>query len=170
MSDDTAVPSCDATALPGAHLVRATLRQAVAHAARHGVTLDDDGRAPRPPHAAVPAVGARRVVRRTVAEGDTAAAVGHPDADVDVLSTPTIALWFELTASELLPAPGGDVRHLGVGVLVHHHDLARVGDEVVVAATVDAVDGRTVRFACDAWCDDRLVATGDHQRVVVPLD
>lgn len=152
--------------LPGGHFVAATLAAARAHADALGVPAPDELRDPRPPHALVPSVGTVREVVRTVAEQDTAAAVGHPDEGVEVLSTPTIALWFELTASELMPPPG-EVSHVGVGVVVHHLGAAAVGDDVTVRTSVERVDGRAVVFACLALLDGRPIATGDHQRVII---
>ena len=160
---------CGDAPVGAGHIVRATLEAARDHARAHGIDLDGPAREPRPAHEQAPAVGTRTVVTNVVADEHTAAAIGHPDEGVDVLSTPTIALWFELTASALMPAPGGDVRHVGVGILVHHLDTAAVGEEVEVSAEVRSVDGRAVRFACHATCGGRLLATGDHQRVVLDV-
>lgn len=152
------------------HLVRATLAGAVEHARAHGVDLDAQTPSPaRDPHPAATPIGTVRRLVRTVGPQDTAAAIGHPDSDVDVLSSPTIALWFELAASDLMPPPGVGLRHVGVGIVVHHLDAARVGDEVEVTAEVTSVDGRAVRFACDAVLGGSLIATGDHHRVILDV-
>ena len=169
MADVDGTSACEDTPIAGGHVVRATLEMARDHAAAHGVDLDGPPRDPRPPHDEAPPVGSRTVVTRTVGPEHTAAAIGHPDEGVDVLSTPTIALWFELVASGLMPPPGGEVRHVGVGILVHHLDTADVGQDVELSAEVRSVDGRSVRFACHATCDGRLLATGDHQRVVLDV-
>lgn len=165
----SAAPECAAAPIRAGHIVRATLEAAATHAAAHGVDLAGPAREPRAPHEAVPAVGTRTVEVRRVTERDTAAAIGHPDEGVEVLSTPTVALWFELVSSALMPEPGGGLRHVGVGILVHHLDTADVGDDVAVTAEVASVDGRAVRFACHATCGGRLVAAGDHQRVVLDV-
>jgi len=146
-------------------LVARTVAAARDHAATLGADQPDG--ALRAPHPAAPAVGTRAVVAWPVTDADTAAAVGHPDPTVDVLSSPTLGLWFELSSGPVMPDPAGPHRHVGVGLVVHHLDLAHVGDEVEVAIEVVAVAGRSVVMACDAWCDGRLVATGVHHRVVL---
>lgn len=167
MADVNGTTACAHAPIRGGHVVRTTLEMAGDHAAAHGVDLDGPVREPRPPHELAPAVGSRTVVVRTVGPEHTAAAIGHPDEGVDVLSTPTIALWFELAATTLMPEPGGPVRHVGVGIIVHHLDTADVGQDVELSAEVRSVDGRSVRLACHATCDGRLLATGDHQRIVL---
>lgn len=97
---------------------------------------------------------------------DTASAMGHPDPTVAVLGSPRIALWFELVSSDML-ASTATTTHVGVGILVHHHASAAVGEDVVVRATVTSASGRRITFTCDAVVGDRLVATGIHHRVVL---
>jgi predicted thioesterase len=102
-----------------------------------------------------------------VTEADTAAAMGHPDPGVTVLGSPRIGLWFELATSPLMPEPGGDVRHVGVGLVVHHLGRADVGEEVVVEARVMDASGRAVVFALEATCHGRCVARGVHHRRIL---
>ena len=115
-----------------------------------------------------PEVGAVSSLSFLVAPEDTAAAQGHPDPDVKVLASPTLAGWFEITASAAMPRPPPGVRHLGVGILVHHLDAAHPGEEVVVRTSVTAVEGRRVLIDCEATVDGRLVAFGTHHRVLRP--
>jgi predicted thioesterase len=115
---------------------------------------------------ALPAVGSSVTVPLRVSEQDTAAAMGHPDQSVAVLGSPRLALWFELVASRLLPAPTARLTHVGAGILVHHLAPAAVGEEVAVRATVDAAVGRHVTFTCVAAVESRVVAIGAHQRVL----
>lgn len=156
--------------------VRGTLDVAEAHARRHGVSPpgapDDDGPGTdgsggRLPDPTAPDVGATAVTRFEVGADDTAAAMGHPDPDMDVLGSPRLALWFELASSPVMPDRDQGVRHVGVGILVHHLGMAHVGDVVEVRVEVVAVDGRTVHLICDAWQGGVLVASGNHQRVVL---
>jgi len=107
-------------------LVARTVAAARDHAATLGADRTDD--ASRAPHLAAPAVGTRAVVAWPVTEADTAAAVGHPDPTVQVLSSPTLGLWFELSSGPVMPDPAGPHRHVGVGLVVHHLDLAHVGE------------------------------------------
>ena len=70
------------------------------------------------PHPAWPAVGASVVRDLEVGPEDTAAAMGHPDAAVQVLGSPRLALWFELVTCDLLPPPAAGLTHVGAGILV----------------------------------------------------
>lgn len=118
-------------------------------------------------HPRAPAPGAVASTERVVAIEDTAAAMGHPDASMTVLGSPQIALWFEVSTSDLMPDPDRDLSHVGVGILVHHVARAVVGETVKLTATVAAVAGRTVVFTCEARVGERLVALGVHQRVIL---
>lgn len=124
-------------------------------------------RTPSPPHPAAPAVGATSVTHFPVTEADTAAAMGHPDPGVTVLGSPRIGLWFELATSPLMPDPGGAVRHVGVGLVVHHLGLAETGEEVVVEARVMHTAGRAVVFVLEATVEGRCVARGVHHRRIL---
>ncbi len=86
---------------------------------------------------------------------------------MSVLGSPRIGLWFELATSELMPDPEGGVRHVGVGILVHHLGRAVEGETVTVDVQVDQVDGRSCVFACSARVGGRLVALGTHHRVLL---
>ncbi|HEY3239760.1 MAG TPA: hotdog domain-containing protein [Acidimicrobiia bacterium] len=115
-----------------------------------------------------PEVGAVSSLSFLVAPEDTAAGQGHPDPEVKVLASPQLAAWFEITASAAMPTPPPGVRHLGVGILVHHLGAAHPGEEVVVRTRVTAVEGRRVLIDCEATVGERLVAFGTHHRVLRP--
>ena len=119
------------------------------------------------PHPAAPPVGAAAVTVFPVTEDDTAAAMGHPDPSMTVLGSPRIGLWFELATSPLMPPPGGGVRHVGVGLMVHHLSAAEVGEEVAVEARVMDVSGRAVLFTLEATAGGRCVARGVHHRRIL---
>jgi predicted thioesterase len=119
------------------------------------------------PHPAMPEVGATTERSLRVSEQDTATAMGHPDSAVSLLGSPRISLWFELVGSDLLPTPTPELTHVGSGILVHHLGPADVGEDVLVRATVEAVTGRRVVFACTATVGSRCVAVGVHQRVLL---
>lgn len=118
-------------------------------------------------HPALPAPGTTVARDLRVTAQDTAAAMGHPDPSVDMLGSPRISLWFELVASDLLPAPTATLTHVGSGVLVHHLAPAQVGEDVTVEATAEETTGRRVVFVCTATAGSRCVAIGVHQRVVL---
>lgn len=166
-ADDLLGP-CEDWPIEAAFRVRASLDVAEDHARRHGVAPPQAAAgAARSPHPSAPSVGTVATTTFTVAADDTAAAMGHPDAGMDVLGSPRLALWFELGSSPVMPDPDWGVRHVGVAILVHHLGMARVGDTVDVRVEVVAVDGRTVHLVCDARCDGDLVGSGSHQRVLV---
>jgi predicted thioesterase len=120
-----------------------------------------------PPHPAAPSVGAAAVTTFRVTEADTAAAMGHPDPTMNVLGSPRIGLWFELATSPLMPDPGATVRHVGVGLVVHHLAVAEVGEEVAVEAKVVDASGRAVMFTLEATAGNRCVARGVHHRRIL---
>ncbi len=120
-----------------------------------------------PPHPAAPAIGATAVTTFRVAEGDTAAAMGHPDPSMNMLGSPRIGLWFELATSPLMPAPGGAARHVGVGLVIHHLGAAGIGDDVAIEARVMDTSGRAVVFTLEATTGGRCVARGVHHRRIL---
>lgn len=157
-----------------AHIVADNLRFAV----RHAATLTGDplladaaaalgGSGEKPPHPALPALGAGTTRELVVADTDTAAALGHPDAEVAVLASPRLGLWFELVSCDLLPDSADGPTSVGVGILVHHLDRSDVGETVTVEATVAHAAGRHVVFDCVARSGGRVVGAGTHHRVLL---
>jgi predicted thioesterase len=121
----------------------------------------------REPHPAWPALGDSVARELEVGPDDTAAAMGHPDDDVQVLGSPRLALWFELVTCELLPAPTAGLSHVGAGILVHHLGAAALGETVTVECTVASASGKRAVFTCRASVGDRLVALGTHHRALL---
>jgi fluoroacetyl-CoA thioesterase len=56
---------------------------------------------------------------------------------------------------------------VGVEVTVQHHAPAKVGEQVTFVATLEAVEGRTVRCHYTAHVGSRLVATGTQTQKVL---
>jgi predicted thioesterase len=150
-------------------IVRHTLAEAARSIEQRsgGIPTGASERTPRPVPW-TPGVGAASSLSFLVAPEDTAAAQGHPDPEVKVLASPQLAAWFEITASAAMPTPPPGVRHLGVGILVHHLGAAHPGEEVVVRTIITAVEGRRVLIDCEATVGERLVAFGTHHRVLRP--
>lgn len=98
---------------------------------------------------------------------DTASQMGHPDPSMSILGSPRLALWFEIAASRLLPGPNSELTHVGVGILVHHLGSAKIGDEVVIRARIEEIEGRRVAFSLEATTQGRQIALGVHERIVV---
>lgn len=149
-------------------IVRRTLAEAARSAAARSARGPSAPERPAPsePSPWAPAVGTVSSLSFVVGEEDTAGARGHPDPEVKVLASPQLAAWFEITSSAAMPVPPPGVRHLGVGILVHHLTGAVPGEEVVVRATVTAVEGRQVLLDCEATVGQRLIAFGTHHRVL----
>ena len=151
-----------------AEIVRHTLAEAARSFEARSAGDQAGAEPPSPVDASpwAPQVGTVSSLSFVVAGADTAGARGHPDPDVNVLASPQLAAWFEITASAAMPVPPPGVRHLGVGILVHHLGAAVPGEEVVVRTTVTAVEGRRVLLDCEATVGQRLVAFGTHHRVL----
>ncbi len=112
-------------------------------------------------------IGMATEVTFTITMEDTAAAMGHPDPDMAVVGSPRLALWFEIVSSRLLEPPSQERTHVGVGILVHHLGRAVVGEQVVVRAVLEEIDGRRAVFSLEALASGRLIATGVHERIVL---
>ena len=86
------------------------------------------------------------VLERTVAEADTAAAVGS--GSLPVLGTPVLLAWCEAaTCAALEPALDAGETSVGTRVELEHRAPTPVGGSVEVHASQAYVDGRLVRFS-----------------------
>jgi predicted thioesterase len=114
------------------------------------------------------AVGASATQDHTVAEHDTALALGS--GDLDVLATPRLLAWCEAaTCAVLAPGLTEDRTSVGTRVRLEHVAASPVGATLRVQATASYVDGRLVTFdvaAHDAG-SEQLLAHGEVTRVVV---
>jgi fluoroacetyl-CoA thioesterase len=116
-------------------------------------------------------VGRQASIVHTVADDDTAIAVGS--GDVPVLATPRLLALFEAATVAALAEGGLDPARTSVGTrLTMEHLLASpVGEALTVTARLDHVDGRLLRFGCVATDDvDRVVGRAEVTRVVVDRD
>ncbi|MGI9085540.1 MAG: thioesterase family protein [Aeromicrobium sp.] len=106
-----------------------------------------------------------RAVTHTVADEDTALALGS--GDLDVLATPRLLAWMEEATCAALDLDVASTS-LGTRVEIEHLAASSVGAEVTATATVMHRDGRLVRFQVVAHDDDGTVlATGEVRRIVV---
>ncbi len=96
----------------------------------------------------------------------TAAHIGS--GTVQVLSTPSMILFMERTAQQLLAEqlPEGETS-VGTLVNVRHLAAAPLGAEIRVRAEIEERDGRRVRFSVEAWYGDRQLGVGQHERFIV---
>jgi fluoroacetyl-CoA thioesterase len=110
--------------------------------------------------------GLRAGFDHTVTEADTAAALGS--GLVPALSTPTVlALVERATVGALDGALEAGATTVGARVELDHLLPTPVGATVRVAATLERVEGRRLRFAVEVREGDRLAASGHVTRVIV---
>jgi fluoroacetyl-CoA thioesterase len=107
--------------------------------------------------------------RRVVTEDLTAIRLGS--GDVPVFGTPALLALIEEAAVAALHGalPDGSTS-VGVHVELDHLAPSRVGAEVRALATLTAVEGRALTFACEAYEGDKPIGRATHQRAVVDRD
>lgn len=113
-------------------------------------------------------VGLQAALIHVVAEQDTATAVGS--GDVPVLATPRLLALAEAACIAALgEASLADASTtVGTRVELEHVQAVRVGETVRVAARLNAVEGRRLRFEVVATDDtDGIVARAALDRVLV---
>ena len=116
-------------------------------------------------------IGQHATVTNTVADGDTAAALGS--GDLPVLGTPRLLAWAEEATCAALAASLPDGRtSVGTRIQLEHVGASPLGAEVRVTATVVYSDGRLVRFevVAEHVSDEKVVGHGEDTRVVVDRD
>ena len=110
--------------------------------------------------------GLRGTAELTVAEADTAAALGS--GDVPVLGTPRLVALLEAAAVAALHGHlDAGTTSVGSSVEVEHLAATPIGATVQAEAALVAVDGRTLRFEVRARDERAEVARGVHRRAVV---
>lgn len=105
-------------------------------------------------------------VELTVADADTAQAVGS--GDVPVLATPRLLALAEaatVAATAARLAPG--VTTVGVRVELDHQAATPVGRRVTVLATLANIDDRRLTFDIVARDGDEQIAIGRVERIMV---
>ncbi len=107
-------------------------------------------------------------VSTTVAEPDTAAAMGS--GDVHVLATPRLVALMEWAARVAVePALEPGQTSVGTSIAIEHVAPSAVGDRIEVRARITAHEGRRVSFEIDARDSavTTVLAHGTHARVIV---
>jgi fluoroacetyl-CoA thioesterase len=113
--------------------------------------------------------GLRAAFDHTVADQDTAVALGS--GDVPVLATPRVlALAERATVAAVAGAIGPGATTVGVRVELEHLAASVVGAAVRVSAELERVDGRVLKFAVELRDGARLAARGRVTRVLVDRD
>jgi len=112
------------------------------------------------------APGLRAAFDHTVAEPDTAVALGS--GDVPVLGTPRVlALAEQATVAALAGALDPGTTSVGTRVELDHLAASPVGAAVRVSAELERVRGRQLEFAVELRDGERLAARGRVTRVLV---
>lgn len=110
--------------------------------------------------------GLHAEVELTVADGDTATAVGS--GDVPVLATPRLVALAEAAA---VATVGGRLAEgetsVGVGVHLEHVKPSGVGATVSMRAELVDVNGRRLRFRFTAVDGTDVIGFGELRRVIV---
>ncbi len=100
--------------------------------------------------------------------GEEHAAKHVGSGDVEVLSTPSMILFMEMTAlkciEKYLPPRYTTV---GTAVNVKHMNPAPVNDNIVIEARIASVEGRKIVFEVRALWRDLIIGEGTHERYVV---
>jgi fluoroacetyl-CoA thioesterase len=106
-------------------------------------------------------------LRFTVADADTAAAVGS--GDLPVLGTPRLLAWMEAaTCAAVAPELSAGQTTVGTRVSLEHLAASAVGEQLRVTATATHRDGRLLRFEVVAVDSrEQNVGHGEVTRVVV---
>jgi len=113
--------------------------------------------------------GLRAAFDHTVADQDTAVALGS--GDVPVLATPRVlALAERATVAAVAGAIGPGATTVGVRVELEHLAASVVGATMRVSAELERVDGRVLEFAVELRDGARLAARGHVTRVLVDRD
>lgn len=103
--------------------------------------------------------GDKKVYRKRVNESDLATFHGetlHP-----VYSTFALARDFEWSSRLFfLEMKEEDEEGVGTFLTITHHSPAKVGEEVVVTATVESMRGNELICMIEAVCGARMIATG----------
>ncbi len=110
--------------------------------------------------------GVSATSRTTVAEADTALAMGS--GDLPVFATPAMVALMENAAMRAVaPELPEGTTTVGAEMNVVHIKPSGIGAEIVASAVVTAVEGRKIVFAVGARDAEGPIGEGTHVRFVV---
>ena len=105
-------------------------------------------------------------ITRTVADGDTAPALGS--GDVPVLATRRLIAWCEAATVAAVEGHIGDGETtVGTRVEIDHLAATTVGKPVDATATLSVIEGRALEFRVVVVSGGRTLAEGTVRRAVV---
>ena len=87
---------------------------------------------------------------------------------VPVLATPWLIAFIERVAFRLLEADlSEELSSVGTEVNIRHKAPSPIGSKVRVSAKVISVDGKRITLSVQAWDEQKMIAEGTHQRVII---
>lgn len=105
----------------------------------------------------------------TVTEATTAAAVGS--GGIAVFSTPMmIALMEKAALQAVQPYLEEGESTVGTAVTIKHTAATPVGMQVRALARLEAVEGRKLLFAVEAFDAKEKIGEGSHERFIIAVD
>jgi len=111
-------------------------------------------------------IGLKGTAEKLITESDTALVI--KSGTVDVLATPVLsALMEEAAVAALKNVLTEGMTTVGASISLQHKAPTLPGQTVRAEAVVDAVDGKTISFACKAFDEAGEIGTAEHVRVLV---
>ncbi|MEM0077898.1 MAG: thioesterase family protein [Thermoplasmata archaeon] len=88
--------------------------------------------------------------------------------DVEVLSTPSLILFIENTARELIDnSLGNEMISVGTIVDIKHIKASKIGDDVTIKVKLLTIDSNRYTFWAEAFSNGKRIAYGIHERAKV---
>ena len=113
-------------------------------------------------------IGETRVNEYIVNAENTAAFLGNKD--INVLSTPSMISFMEITAKDLvidkLPE---NFRVVGTKVNINHINPTPMNAKVIVEATLMDIEGSKLHFIVEAFNETCRIGFGDYEQQVIQL-
>ncbi|MEM2136722.1 MAG: phosphoribosylglycinamide formyltransferase, partial [Candidatus Methanomethylicia archaeon] len=99
------------------------------------------------------------------------AAKNIDSGDVQVLSTPSMISFMEITSNKLAQQgiPQGYIT-VGTGISVKHLNPAPIGEKIKVTSEIIEIDGRRIKFKVNAMWRNVLLGEGEHERHIVNVE
>jgi len=90
--------------------------------------------------------------------------------DLPVLATPALVAMAEQTSKELCESflEAGETT-VGSAIAIEHMRPTGIGKSIKVKVTLESQEQQRLHFSYQAFEDDRLIAKGEHDRVVVDI-
>lgn len=91
--------------------------------------------------------------------------------DLDVLATPIMIAWMENAAKTLVKNHMDDGKDtVGTSINIQHLAATPIGGEVLAKAVLVEVQDRKLKFDVEAFCEDKLIGQGVHERVIIDVE